>query len=81
MFHLGKNKAMIDRKEFLMMCQKNSVYPRSCKIIYHDAEYYPLALYIWFDDKGNPHNTAVIEEVNANSITYGKLQEVEKYEK
>ena len=46
---------MIDRKEFLMMCQKNSVYPQSCKIKYHDAEYYPLALYIWFDDKGNPH--------------------------
>ena len=80
MFHLGKNKVMIDRKEFLMMCQKNSVYPQSCKIKYHDAEYYPLALYIWFDDKGNPQNTAVIEEVNANSITYGKLQEVEKYE-
>jgi hypothetical protein len=69
----------MDRKKYLELCQKNSVYPNSEKVNYKGAEYYPKALKVWFDNKGIPQNTAVIEDVNSNSVTYCKLSEV-RYE-
>lgn len=67
---------MTDRKKFLELCQKNAVFPKSEKVLVGDAEYFPQALKIWFDKKGETQNTAILIDKSANSVLQCRLSEV-----
>lgn len=69
---------MIDRKRYFELCQKNSVVPNSVNVIYQGGEYYPQALKIWFNSQGKTMNTAVLIDVNLNSITNCSLEDIEE---
>ncbi len=58
---------MIDRNRYLSLCQKNAVFPGAVKVIYKDAEYYPVSYLMWFDKKGNPQNAAILHDVKSRS--------------
>lgn len=68
----------IDRAKFLKMCQKCAVLPEQfgikrdvpddLKIIYNDMEFYPQAYELYFGNKGNAIHTAILHDLNANSI-------------
>lgn len=57
---------MIDRKLYLEMCQRNSVYPKSEIVEYKGIQYYPRRLLIWFQN-GTPKNSAIMDAVIGSS--------------
>ena len=81
----------MQRDIFLQMCQKVSVLkngicgikenvPNELKVIYNGIKYYPVAYELSFDDKGNVRHTAILHDLNANSIMNVNLERVTKYE-
>lgn len=81
----------MDRTVFLQMCQKVSVLkngvcgikenvPDELKVIYNGIAYYPVSYELSFDDKGNVRHTAILHDLNANSIMNVNLERVTKYE-
>ena len=78
----------MDRTEYLKMCQKVSVYkkisgvitdlPDELKVRYKEIVYYPLE-YILSFDKEQPRHTAVLHDLNSNSIVHAELEKVENY--
>ena len=60
------------------MCQRNAMEKGSVKVIYKGVEYFPDKLLVWFDDKGETQNTAVLLSVKARSHTYALLKDVSK---
>lgn len=82
---------MIDRREYLEMCQKVSVLPSGVfgikqnvpddlKVIHNGIEYYPISYKLSFDN-GRPTHTAVLHDLKANSIIDADLETVTKYER
>ena len=78
------------RTEFLEICQKVSVLkdgickikqnvPDEFKVVYNDIVYYPIAYELSFNN-GQPTHTAILHDLQANSITKCDLERVEKYE-
>ena len=81
----------IERIEFLRMCQKVSVLkngvcgikenvPDELMVVYNGINYYPVAYELSFDDKGNARHTAILHDLNANSIINADLTKVKKEE-
>ena len=81
----------IDRAEFLQMCQKVSMLksgicgvkenvPDDLKVIHNDIAYYPVAYELSFNN-GETQHTAMLHDLNANSITYADLGRVDKFKK
>ena len=80
----------MDRTEFLKMCQivsmlksgilgiKENV-PDELKVVHNSIIYYPVAYELSFD-KGQPTHTAILHDLQANSITKCDLERVAKYE-
>ena len=77
----------MDRKLYIELCQKVSVLkegilgikqnvPNELKIIYNGIVYYPVAYVLTFDEKGNPQHDVILHDLQANSITRGKLERV-----
>lgn len=66
---------MIDRKLYLELCQRNAVGGVSV-VMYEGVKYYPVMLQIWFNDKGEPQNTAVLQDLNLKSFINCRLQDV-----
>jgi hypothetical protein len=66
---------MIDRKLYLELCQRNAVGGVNV-VMYEEVKYYPVMLQIWFNDKGEPQNTAVLQDLNLKSFTNCRLQDV-----
>lgn len=80
----------MDRTEFLKMCQKVSMLksgilgikenvPDELKVVHNSIIYYPVAYELSFD-KGQPKHTAILHDLQANSITKCDLERVAKYE-
>ena len=80
----------MDRTEFLKMCQKVSMLksgilgikenvPDELKVVHNSIIYYPVAYELSFD-KGQPKHTAILHDLQANSITKCNLERVAKYE-
>ena len=80
----------IDRKLYLELCQKVSMLksgictikenvPDDLKVIYNGIAYYPVAYQLSFD-KGQTKHSALLHDLNANSITQANLERVQKYE-
>ena len=80
----------IERNEFLQMCQKVSVLkngicdikenvPDELKVIHNGIAYYPVSYELSFDN-GKPTHTAILHDLEANSIMNVDLEKVTKYE-
>ncbi len=67
---------MIERKRFLELCRENSVNADSVIVIYDNIKHHPLGLNIWFNDKGETKNTAVLCDIKANCVVYSDIAEV-----
>ena len=81
---------MIDRREYLEMCQRVSVLPSGVfgikqnvtddlKVVHNGIEYYPISYKLSFDN-GRPTHTAILHDLKANSIIDADLETVTKYE-
>lgn len=79
----------MERQEYLLLCQEVATLPERernikihvedrHKVIYEGTEYYPFGYKIVFDKKGNPIHTAILHDLNANSLSYVLLGKVER---
>lgn len=72
----------MDRTKYLRLCQLNAVYPKSRKVKYDDAEYYPINYILGYDKEGSATHTAQIQSVKAGQChLFVNLSEVEADEK
>lgn len=80
----------MQRDIFLQLCQKVSVLkngicgikqnvPDELKVIHNGIVYYPASYELSFDN-GKPTHTAILHDLQANSITSADLERVTKYE-
>ena len=80
---------MIERKVFFEMCQRCAVLPKIAGIAidvpkelllkWNGAEYYPVGYELFFDNKGNPIHSAILHDLQANSIVRVDFKEVDIY--
>ena len=54
--------------------------PDELKVVHNGIVYYPVSYQLSFD-KGQPTHTAIIHDLIANSLTYERLERIEKYDK
>lgn len=78
------DKRMIDRNEYLKLCQKCSVYvsagqeiPPELLVKYDNISYYPKAYELSFIN-GKAENTAILGDLKANSVIYARLERIER---
>lgn len=82
----------MERKEFFSMAQKATVLTggfvdlpkepiEEITVECNGVEYYPRALKVWFDVKGNVKNTAVLHDLHQKSETYARLEKISKRQK
>lgn len=80
----------MDRKHYIELCQKVSALkngicnikenvPDELKVIYNGIAYYPVSYELSFDN-GKPTHTAILHDLQANSIMNVDLGKVTKYE-
>ena len=69
----------MDRKEYLQLCQQNSVYLKSVKVVWNNIPYFPMAYQLSFNEKGEARHTAILKECSANSVMHCELSKVEPY--
>lgn len=75
---------MIDRNEYIMMCQKVAMLPRGTEIpeelrlVFRGIEWYPIYYAMKFDSEGNAVNVACLHDLNANYTDYALLTEIER---
>ena len=70
----------MDRKEFLRRCQLFAVMgevARDIMVVHDGIEYFPKACKVWFNEKGETINTAVLLDVGGNCLVDCDLREVE----
>ncbi len=70
----------MDKLDYLRLCQKNAVYPKSVVVAYNGDSYYPLERVEWFTKKGEMELSAVLQSVKSNSIIRCRVKEVENVE-
>lgn len=71
----------MDKLDYLRLCQRNAVYPKSVAVAYNGDLYYPLERVEWFNKKGEIELSAVLQSIKSNSIIRCRVQEVEECEK
>ena len=80
----------MQRDIFLKMCQKVSLLPGGVfgikqnvpddlKVVHNGIAYYPISYKLSFEN-GRPTHTAILHDLQANSITSADLERVTKYE-
>lgn len=70
----------MERKRYLELCQKYAM-GQDIKVKYNGALYRPWKYELGFDNKGQSIHTAILYDINANSIVYCKLRDVKEEEK
>lgn len=69
----------MDRNEYLELCREVAIFkgkqispifefPEKFTVYYKELKYYPYAYKLWFDEKGIPHHTAVLQTSNKHII-------------
>lgn len=77
----------MERLKFLEMCQQVAVLPSGCLGIKSNVpkeivlkvkgiSYYPVAYELSFDKLGNPKHTAILHEINSNSVARYDLNKI-----
>lgn len=67
---------MIEPKKYLEYCQVNSVFPKTKKLKYDGAEYYPRKLLIWFSTHGDVEYSAIMDGIIGNVTVQARLKEL-----
>ena len=67
---------MIEPKKYLEYCQVNSVFPKTKKMEYDGAEYYPKKLLIGFSVHGDVEYSAIMDGVVGNVTVQVILKEL-----
>ena len=67
----------MDRKEYLIFCQKASVY-NEIYVMYDNIKYFPYGYEMKFNN-GFPIHTAILKDIKSNSLLYADLERVVKY--
>ena len=67
---------MIDRKLYLELCQRCAIGMGDVFVEYENTKYVPHSLSIWFNDKGETQNTAVLFDLNGKTVINCRLQDV-----
>ena len=79
----------MDRKEYLELCRRCAVHPRGVfgtrkfvfddlQVVYDGVSYYPQSYQLSFDAAGNVLHTAILHDLEANSVVCCRLDSVEK---
>lgn len=66
----------MERRKYLELCQKNAVGVEGVFVEYGGTKYLPISLSIWFNEKGEGQNTAILQDVNGKSIINCRLQDI-----
>lgn len=75
---------MIERNEYLKMCQKVAMLPThtdipdDLRVRFQSIDWYPVYYAMQFDREGNAINVACLHDINANCINFALLSEVER---
>ena len=79
----------MDRKEFLEMCRSVAVLPSgpggikntppSLWVKFNDMTFYPVGYKLTYTKDGNPSHTAILHDLNANSIIECDLSKVSEW--
>ena len=67
----------MERKRYLELCQKCAV-GGDIRVLYKDTEYHPCRYELGFDSSGKSIHTAILKDVNANSVLHTKLENVKE---
>ena len=67
---------MIEPKKYLEYCQVNSAFPKTKKMKYGGAEYYPRKLLIGFSIHGDVEYSAIMDGVIGNITVQARLKEL-----
>lgn len=78
----------MERKKYLQLCQQCSTLPKGCqgirtnvpenlKVLFNHNAYYPESYLMSFSN-GNAKHTALLHELNSNSVVYVPLKKVEE---
>ena len=70
----------MERKRYLELCQKFAI-GQDIKVEYNGALYRPWKYELGFDNKGKSIHTAILCDINSNSIVYCELRDVKEEEK
>lgn len=79
----------MDRKKFIDLCQKVSVFPKSvCGIkkniptyllvYFEDRKYYPIGYELSFNNNGKPIHSAIIHELFSNCVIRVDLEKIKE---
>lgn len=66
----------MERRKYLELCQKSAVGVGGALMEYNGIKYIPISLSLWFNDKGEGQNTAVLADLNGKSIINCRLQDI-----
>ena len=66
----------MDRKNYLEICQRNSVSEDKVTVEYNSLRYIPTGLLLWFNNSGETKNTAVLKSMIAPSYLHCDLENV-----
>jgi hypothetical protein len=67
----------MDRKKYLELCQQNSMRPKSSRVRYKGIYFYPTSYTLSFKKDGTAQHTAILMELQANSVVHADLKQVE----
>lgn len=62
------------------LCGIKENIPDELKVVADGYVYYPVAYKLSFNN-GNPTHTAIVHDLIANSLTYERLERIERYDK
>lgn len=78
----------MDKTEFFEMCQKVAVLPKreygiksvspDLRVLHKGVAFYPVGYKLTYDEKGKPLHTAILHDLNVNSMLECNLLEVER---
>ena len=62
------------------LCGIKENIPDELKVVADGITYYPVSYVLSFDN-GKPTHTAIVHDLIANSLTYERLERIERYDK
>ena len=66
----------MERRKYLELCQKNATGIEGVFVEYGGTKYLPISLSLWFNERGERQNTAVLSDLNGKSIINCRLQDI-----
>ena len=58
------------------LCRENAINSDSVIVCKDGVKYHPIAIKIWFTEKGETRNTAMLCDIKANSVVHLDIEEI-----